>query len=111
VSTLGQVRVCEEEERDGCWNEALMCFVRHLEYDFITRTGILHMNKYSCTDMTGCIALFVRTDPEVRHILTVEQGGTVTSRYERDDDEKWYSVRLPRDARISDLMMTRAGAV
>jgi hypothetical protein len=45
--------------------------VHHLAYDFRTRIGRLAMPGGCCTDMAGCIRLFIAIDPSVVRIETV----------------------------------------
>lgn len=52
--------------------EDVQCFVSELRYDYTTKTGTLVLGRNSATDMSGCIALFKRIDPEVTDILTLE---------------------------------------
>lgn len=60
-----------EEQLDGraVWFDArLKCFVHKLNYNFDTKTGHLIMDRNSCPDMAGCIALFQQIDPRVEII-------------------------------------------
>ena len=41
------------------------------EYDFTSRTGTLFMSDGSSYDMMGCIDLFKKIDPAVKHIRTI----------------------------------------
>ena len=41
------------------------------EYDFTSRTGTLFVNDGSSCDMMGCIDLFKKIDPAVKHIRTI----------------------------------------
>ena len=75
------------------------CFLKGLEYDFTTRMGELLMGEGSCTDMSGCIAIFTQIDPDVEIIRTWRCGKT--SRIEdtayRKWDDKWHAIPSPRD--------------
>jgi hypothetical protein len=83
----------------GVQRDDVMCRVARLEYDFVARTGCLHLPAQNCVDMTGCIALFTAIDADVRHIRTVRgrlAGGTVEDTcYRRPEGGPWYSYRLP----------------
>jgi hypothetical protein len=50
----------------------LWCEVQSLTYDFPSRRGRLYMPWGNCCDMTGCIALFERIDPDCALIETYE---------------------------------------
>lgn len=56
---------------DVVFREDVQCFVRHLSYDFKAKAGILYLEDGSCTDMSGCIGLFKKIDPNVSTILTI----------------------------------------
>lgn len=49
----------------------LQTSVLAVHYDFLTRTGTLHMAPQCTTDMTGAIALFTAIDPDVQRIETI----------------------------------------
>jgi len=60
----------------------LGCYAVEVRYDFVERKGALVMGWRGCCDMTGCIAFFVRIDPEVRKIETFQIPG-------EDPSEPW----------------------
>lgn len=60
----------DKTDGDGIFHSGLQCNVVSLTYDFCQQVGRLRMEDYSCCDMTGCIALFEKIDPEVRKIKT-----------------------------------------
>lgn len=51
------------------------CELKGLNYDFPSKIGNLLMGEFSCTDMSGCIAIFTQIDPEVKLIRTWRCGG------------------------------------
>lgn len=53
-----------------------MCSAIAMTYDFETRTGSLLVPRLHCTDMTGCVELFTRIDPNVE-MITVDSGDDV----------------------------------
>ena len=73
----------EEEIRQGelqtgdRWSNQCGCFVRRLDYDFVLREGVLWMGHGSCTDMSGCIRLFLAIDFDVQFIVTMGGRGCV----------------------------------
>lgn len=56
---------------DVVFRDDVSCFVRNLTYDFKAKSGVLYLEDGSCTDMSGCIDLFKRIDPNVSTILTI----------------------------------------
>jgi len=60
----------------------LQCQAQFLGYDFDTRVGRLVLAEGECVDMTGCVSIFERIDPNVRQIQTVagEELDTVYTR-------------------------------
>jgi hypothetical protein len=54
------------------YREDTQCVVHKLEYDFVTRKGKLVMDEHGCTDMLGCLKLFLKIDPAVQHIRTFQ---------------------------------------
>ncbi|MDX0897453.1 hypothetical protein GOD90_10665 [Sinorhizobium medicae] len=71
-------------------NPELMCTVYGLSYNFVTRAGLLVMGEGNCCDMSGCINLFQRIDPNVQRISTVAWNAQDTI-YERRDTQ-WIAV-------------------
>jgi hypothetical protein len=88
---------------EDLYRDDVQCDVRRLEYDFETRTGILHLGSGSCTDMSGCIKLFKGIDPEVLAIHTLSlpfdradpplENRKDTSYIRKKGSSAWYSVR------------------
>lgn len=76
-----QVEYLDGEEL--VFDEALVCFPNHIEYDFHERVGRLFMDNGSCCDMAGCIAIFEAIDPHVLQIQTFT-----------DDSHSWDSVYM-----------------
>lgn len=66
------------------FRDDLQCSVSNLSYDFTTRTGYLNMPDGVCTDMSGCIRLFEKIDPDVRTIRTFA-GNEEDTAYHRTD--------------------------
>lgn len=52
------------------WNDQLACFVKSISYDYDAKRGRLNMEERNCCDMSGCIDLFTRIDPDVNRIHT-----------------------------------------
>lgn len=52
------------------YHEEAQCYVQRVTYDFKERRGVLLMGDGSCTDMSGCIRVFERIDPDVQRIDT-----------------------------------------
>lgn len=84
-----------EQKIEDNYSMELDCYVVSLEYSFQTRTGTLVMKEGSCTNMTGCIALFRRIDPDVRAIAT-QSGADIDTSYHRDNDGRWVAVTHTR---------------
>jgi hypothetical protein len=80
---------------DVVFREDVQCFVRTLEYDFKSKSGVLRLEDGSCTDMSGCIGLFKKIDPEVVKILTVA-GHRKDTAYIRTDDG-WQAREAPTE--------------
>jgi hypothetical protein len=59
---------------DSVFRDDVQCFVRSLEYDFRSKSGVLRLEDASCTDMSGCINLFKKIDPGVVRIMTIAEG-------------------------------------
>jgi hypothetical protein len=78
---------------DVVFREDVQCFVRDLGYDFRTKVGVLYLEDGGCTDMSGCIRLFKKIDPDVQTILTIA-GRRRDTAYLRDDDH-WRAVSAP----------------
>jgi hypothetical protein len=77
-----------DQKRGASWSELLVCFAEAVEYHPALRLGVLRLPKGSCCDMSGCIELFRRLDPDVRRIETFS-GDVRDTRYERDGNGKW----------------------
>lgn len=52
------------------WNKQLACYVKSISYDYDAKRGRLNMEEGNCCDMSGCIDLFTRIDPDVNRIHT-----------------------------------------
>jgi hypothetical protein len=61
-------------QREGTWDDRLVCRVRWMTYDFRSRTGRLDFPAGDCCDMTGAVSIFTAIDPEVRAIETYAGG-------------------------------------
>jgi len=53
---------------------AMMCRVERLEYNFCSRSAVVHLVAGHCVDMEGTIEAMRKVDAGVRHILTVADG-------------------------------------
>lgn len=73
------------------WSEDLQCMVLRLEYSFRAEEGWLHLRAGDCCDMTGCIALFQRVDPNVKTIITMS--GKVPDTAYRKLHDGWVAMR------------------
>ena len=51
-------------------HRGLVCRVIDLHYNFVTLTGVLHMEKGNCCHAPECINIFERIDVEVKEIKT-----------------------------------------
>jgi hypothetical protein len=79
-------------EDDGfVFDFRFMCGVEKLEYDYLSKTGTLHMSDNSCTDMSGCIGLFKCIDQDVNVIHTIERSGRKRDTSYIRDNGKWAS--------------------
>lgn len=65
-----------------------------LRYNVETRTGVLYLPPYCCTDMDGAIAMFQNIDPNVARIVTV--AGVVEDTVYEQIRGKW-TATLPRE--------------
>lgn len=78
------------------WRDDVQCDVVSLSYDFSARKGVLHLDEGNCTDMSGCIGIFVAIDPDVRRIDTI--AGKITDTvYVRRGDRWFASERWPEE--------------
>lgn len=81
---------------DPPFHEGLCCYVERIVYDYMTRTGRIYMGgEYSCTDMSGAIALFELLDQQVRLIETITSDGQPDTRYVRVSGKAWEAY-VPR---------------
>ena len=71
----------------------LQCTVIGVAYDFPSQTGRLIMTPGACCDMSGCIALFERIDPQVRRIETFSGDKPDTAYTYSFDEGKWSARR------------------
>jgi len=81
-------------ENDMIFRDDVQCFVKTLNYDFKTRVGQLFLEDRSCTDMSGCIGLFKKIDPDVRAIQTI--AGKRRDTYYAIIDGEWQARTDPR---------------
>ena len=51
-------------------HDELQCDAQSIAYDFDRKTGLLKMVSGDCCDMSACVALFERIDPDVKRIDT-----------------------------------------
>jgi len=72
------------------FSDELVCEVNRVEYDFNTKIGALWMQDGQCCDMSGCLKLFKRIDPEVKRIQTYS-GEALDTVYTRELSDKWES--------------------
>ncbi|MGM4911453.1 hypothetical protein [Rhizobium sp. 768_B6_N1_8] len=70
------------------FHEELQCFTVGVEYDFSKKVGVLLMDEGSCCDMQGCLNMFLRIDPEVKHIQTIAGSELDTSYTKYGNDWK-----------------------
>lgn len=78
------------------WNavsKRLQTDVAEISYDVARRRGIVKMPDGCCTDMSGCIALFMAIDPECRSIITIA-GGWPDTVYYRYGDGEWQAALM-----------------
>lgn len=68
---MGQPKIIDDEYFD----DRLQCYVRDISYNFTHRRGVVHLGDFSCTDMSGCIAMFTGIDKRVRLIETLSSDG------------------------------------
>lgn len=85
-------KIKTERFEDGTvFRDDVQCFVTTLAYDFKTRTGTLHLEEGSCTDMHGCIELFKRIDSSVVRIQSLAGGNGRRDTEYRLEDGGWQS--------------------
>ncbi len=73
-------------EEARCYHSELGCFVERISYDFLERTGALHMPEGSNCDMKNCIDLFMKIDDRVFEIRTYAGIAPDTKYLRRGDD-------------------------
>jgi hypothetical protein len=78
----------------GVWSDLLQCFVLTVYYDPEAQCGDLHLPDRSWCDMSGCIALFQRLDPEVQQIQVWERSDR-TNLYRRVG-KRWEAMEFAR---------------
>ena len=74
----------------------LLTTVRWLRYDVQSQCGMVQMDKYCCTDMSGAIDLFQRIDPAVRRIETWADQEPDTLYVKQDETWQAYDRRRVR---------------
>jgi hypothetical protein len=72
-------------------DDELTCHPKSLAYDFETREGKLYMAQGDSCNVSACIVLFRRIDPEVGRIETFSGERRATC-YCRDKRGKWVSL-------------------
>ena len=75
--------------------DVMMGLVGEIRYSFIKREGSILMPKMSCVDMRSAIAFFKKIDPEVRTILSFNNGRP-DMRYEKEG-KKWAALRYRKE--------------
>jgi len=80
----------------GVWSEELQWAVNGLAYSFANHFGKLAMYERCCCDMSGCINLFRRIDPDVACIETWA-GRELDTCYRKLDDGRWCSKAARED--------------
>jgi hypothetical protein len=83
--------------RESC-EYVMMGLVGEIQYSFIKREGSILMPELSCVDMKSAIAFFKKIDPEVRTILSFNNGRP-DMRYEKEG-KKWVALRYAKDKRV-----------
>ena len=86
---------------EAVWLEELQCQAESLAYDLRSHTGHLYLPAMTCTDMSGCIALFQRIDPGVQAIQTWS-GARLDTRYVRNG-EQW-AAYVARNGAIGSVL-------
>jgi hypothetical protein len=77
---------------EGVHQVDLSTNVRRIEYDFEMRAGFLHMSLGCCTDMSGCIRLFQRIDPNIRVIYTLSGSVEDVAYYREQGTDRWRAI-------------------
>ena len=75
--------------RESC-EYVMMGLVGEIQYSFIKREGSILMPELSCVDMKSAIAFFKKIDPEVRTILSFNNGRP-DIRYEKEG-KRWVAL-------------------
>jgi hypothetical protein len=81
-------------DREKC-EYVMMGLVGEIRYNFLEREGSILMPEMSCVDMRSAIAFFKKIDPEVRTILSFNNGRP-DMRYEKEG-KKWISIRYRKE--------------
>jgi hypothetical protein len=76
-------------ERDGMWDERLVCHVQQAAYDARIGVGRLDFPAGCCCDMAGAIELFTAIDPHVEVIETLAGGEPDTVYRLNTRDGEW----------------------
>jgi hypothetical protein len=84
-------------DRESC-EYVMMGLVGEIQYSFIKREGSILMPELSCVDMKSAIAFFKKIDPEVRTILSFNNGRP-DIRYEKEGG-KWVALCYAKDERV-----------
>ena len=77
------------------FDERVVCCMLKLEYDFLTRKGVLYVPGMNCTDFSGCIGLFKGIDAKVEKIAVINEHHGLDITYVLLDG-KWVSVEPKR---------------
>lgn len=86
----------------------IQCSVSHLTYSFHSHLGDLFIADNQCTDMTTCIELFRRLDPDVREIRVHE--GTHNETIYTKIGEQW-TARVIGSNGVQDTANTKKTAL
>lgn len=79
-----------DQREDTAFHETLVCHPVKVAYYFAHKRGELMLRANECCDMTGCINLFKKIDPEVNDIQTWS-GSELDTRYVLFDG-KWRAI-------------------
>ena len=81
-------------DREKC-KYVMMGLVGEIRYNFLEREGSILMPEMSCVDSKSAIAFFKKIDPEVRTILSFNNGRP-DMRYQKEEG-KWVSIRYRKE--------------
>lgn len=99
--------VCKLEDfTDRAYDDRLGCFIDNLTYDYRAKCGYVYLPGMACTDMTGCIGLFMFIDASVERIIAMSGSDWVV--YQRHDDDRWSAI--DSDANVTKPFVVKTGA-